>query len=549
MAFYRGWLNGLTLREAAELYLETGTDDRRSTRTLTWIQHVVHQTALQQGRPGEARLSRLRLGGMAQRSGRIPVPFLDEFRAHIVPYDFRGPDKLLIYDEDADRPVLDRRTQRHALLLERQTALLTWLEERLVTAPLPSDPLVERLDDNLTSRLTTAGLVTTGDLVARMADRGYHWYATVPGLGRTRAVWLVRWVQSEAATLGPLPARVLVPPYAWLPSVRPLDGVPVPIKMPDPPPVSPLVEAIGDRAAVTTWLDSCSCSTAIRQRYSKEAKRLLLWAQHERGRNLGQLTIEDAAGYQDFLAGLGRTPTAQWLFRRSQDEWYEPYPLGDSTWRPFEAPLSAHDVLYALSVVRSLYAWLAAVFYIASDPWPAVPMLTALPSPLPSAGLSPRLIAKAWAGLQAAVARLSPPFRERADALLWMAMMTGLGRTELSNARSDHLCKPAGSAYWMLKVPTKEGKWHAVPLPNEVIVRLAFWWKLRRYIPNPAALPRDLPLVGQIVEGRRDRPLAPTGVVLTVRKLFVHGQAACRAAGEPEAAAILAKICRSWARL
>ncbi len=45
LAFYRAWLQGIDLKEAADRYLETGFDLRLAKRTLDWIREAVERGA------------------------------------------------------------------------------------------------------------------------------------------------------------------------------------------------------------------------------------------------------------------------------------------------------------------------------------------------------------------------------------------------------------------------------------------------------------------------------------------------------------------------
>jgi site-specific recombinase XerC len=548
MAFYRDWLHGLTLREAAEIHLDTGPDLGRATQTLERIQHSLRQAALQHGRYGEARLLRIRLGVPRGDSSPTAAATFDAFRAQAAPDDFAHPNRLIV--RTGHRPGFDERAERHALLLERQVAALNWLEQRVLNTPAPTDALADWLDESNVAKLTIARLITVGDLFTCITNRGYRWYAVVPGLGRIRAARLVRWLQSEAASLGALPSHTVIPPH-----------IPLLLAQPSllndnwwtstPESLSPtwLADTVNDRAAIIAWLDSGAASPAVRREHRKEAERLLLWIRLEGKQSLARLSAEDAEAYRDFLLCLGRTPVELWPFQISQAEWCASHASGKSTWRPFEGALHAHAIFFALSVVRSLFAWLTAITFVTHDPWLHVASPTVLPGPAPDFVLSHQLTAAAWTGLRTAVARLTSPYRERADALLWLAVMTGLGRVELSGARSDHLYRSTrmdGSSRWLLKVPSRQGRWRSVPLPEGVMQRLGAWWRINKHSTEPEALPAGLPLVGQVAPSLRDRPLTPTGILLTVRKLFVRGRAACREAGEWQAASVLAKASTYW---
>jgi site-specific recombinase XerD len=564
MAFYRGWLQGMPLRDVADLYLETGIDLRKAKATLVWIQDTLRRAALRHGRRSEARLLRLRVGEGRTSSKSAHVPTIDEYRHRVDPSSFWSHDELMAQYREQYPEAFDRRGQRRAALLTRQVAALTWLEQLVVTAPVREDPLASWLDETLTARLHSVQLVTVGDLIALMTDHGYHWYTAVPGIGRTKATRLLRWLQSAPQTLGTLPITVLTRPRKLpsratirplvlvggtaCPSIVPMDAALVPARVRTPA-VEPLIDAPDDRAAIVTWLDARANSSATRRAYRKETERLLLWALNERRRTLGDLTVEDCTGYRDFLMGLGRTPIADWPWQLSQEMWCSPRHTArhHPRWRPFEGALSARSVLYALSVVRSFFAWLTAVAYISRDPWPAVAAPTALPGPAPQQELTRRLSNEAWQKLQACVASMPSPARERADALLWLAITTGLRRTELVSVTTDQLYsrpRKHGGIRWMLNVLGKGGKWRVVPMPDATMDRLKAWW-VRLGMPScPTDLPAGTPLVGRL-DGQ---PLTSSGVAQLVVSLLQRGQAACRETGDWEAAQVLTKATTHWLR-
>jgi len=567
MAFYRGWLNGLSLREVADLYLETGLDLSRARSTLVWIQDTLCQAVLRHGRHGEARLLRLRLfdrRGGAYTLGAVPT--IEDFRAQLDPGELWSDDELQVRYRKAYPWALERRSLRRAALLARQAATLTWLEQWLATAPTLADPLGAWLDESLVAYLAKARVATVGDLKALMINRGYHWYAAVPALGRVKAARLVQWVQGFAGSWGSLPATVLNPPRALppgalerllapegdpsgTPTIAPLEELVVPRRVPDPSGGVPLIDVVDDRGAVTAWLYARAGSTQAHRAYRKEAERLLLWVHLERGRGFGQLTEEDAAAYRDFLLGLGRTRTAAWPFRISQSDWCAPRHTSrqHARWRPFDGPLTPQSVVYALSVVRILFAWLAAVAYVPRDPWATLAPPTVQLGPSPYSKHARLVSVAAWEGLQVGVAGMSSPGRERAEAMLWLAVVTGLGQVDLATATTDRLYTvqhPDGGTRWMLKVPGRK----AVSLPDAVMQRLTVWWESAGLATDPAALPSGFPLIGRLDPRQRHIPLTPTGVSLLMKRLFAIGRAACRRAGDFDGAGMLAKASVHWVR-
>ncbi|MBM7131247.1 phage integrase family protein [Dyella mobilis] len=565
VAFYRSWLNGLSLRDAADLYLETGDDLRLAAGTMTWIQDTFRRAALRHGRYGDARLIRIRLSDhRTSQSFPADVPTLDEFRARADPDNFYSDDELLTRYRAAYPSAFDARTRRQAALIARQAATLAWLEELLVTEPAPTDTLDEWLDANLISRLLKGGVTTAGELVARMADRGYYWWGAIPGLGRSKGARLVHWVQMFPNSLGALPASVLSPPRSLPARIRsvpaqheaneavivPLGAVREPVcpRAYDATP-SP-IDVNDDRAAINAWLDARAGGATTRRAYRKEAERLLMFGLNERKKRLDQLTVEDCTAYRDFLLGLGRTPVQDWPFRVAQAEWCSPrhIPRHAVAWRPFEGALSARSVLYALSVVRSLFSWLAAVAYVARDPWPAVATPSTLPVSASDVELARKLTSAAWTHLQEAVAAMPSPSRERADALLWLVVVIGLRRTELAHATTDKLYtqpQQGGGMRWVLAVPGKGRKYRPVPLPTPVMDRLIAWWRVRGAAKTDSKTMRvGKPLVGRL-DGRKS---SPSGVAQLVKTLFARGLVACRAADDWEAAGVLAKASTYWLR-
>jgi len=69
LAFYRGWLHGIDLKELGDRYLETGIDLRLAKSTLKWIKEEIQKAALRHGKHGTARLLRLPLA--RRRSGPL----------------------------------------------------------------------------------------------------------------------------------------------------------------------------------------------------------------------------------------------------------------------------------------------------------------------------------------------------------------------------------------------------------------------------------------------------------------------------------------------
>lgn len=113
--------------------------------------------------------------------------------------------------------------------------------------------------------------------------------------------------------------------------------------------MTPTFKAETDAEAVNAWLSSKSKeSENTRQKYLREAERLMLWAA-SRGMALSDLASEDFDAYSAFL--LDPVPRREWIADRR-------YPKSDKRWRPFIAPLSRQSQFQSMSVVYSMLSYL-----------------------------------------------------------------------------------------------------------------------------------------------------------------------------------------------
>lgn len=118
------------------------------------------------------------------------------------------------------------------------------------------------------------------------------------------------------------------------------------------------IAAEDDVQAVRAWLAEFHDSPHTFRNYRKEVERLLLWAFHELGKPLSSLVREDLLHYETFLADP--QPRERWCGSRTARE--------DEAWRPFEGPLSPASRRQALVILNSLFAYLVAAGYLASNP-------------------------------------------------------------------------------------------------------------------------------------------------------------------------------------
>lgn len=104
LAFYRGWLQGLDLKVAADRYLESGLDQRIARSTLAWIQQTLTMAARRHGRHALARLLRLPLGTLPEAvRSTTALPSLETFR------EAHDPDHFYSEKEQKKPTILSKR--------------------------------------------------------------------------------------------------------------------------------------------------------------------------------------------------------------------------------------------------------------------------------------------------------------------------------------------------------------------------------------------------------------------------------------------------------
>lgn len=598
MAFYRGWLQGLPLRNMADTYLETGLDLRIARTTLTWVQDELRRAALRHGRRGEARLLRLRIADVHTVSGQeAALPSIDDFREDFDPTGFYGYDELMTHYLDRYPQAGDHRARKRAALLERQLRTLNWLEALLVTAPVHGDPIEAWWDPSFVTRFRAGGIATIGDLFKLIAQRGYRWYRVVPQLGETRSARVLKWFTDYADSLGALPAFATIKPVALKnkpelrrrlpaplslsgpseqvvggrPDALPLSTAMIPLEAMLPPSLSltgslipatsPRPDEIGsgsrilatdDRGAIESWLNAQSRSDATFRAYRKEAGRLVLWAGYEKGLTLRELTVEDCIAYRDWLCWLGRMDETSWPYKVPQKEWFGKRNVSrDSTaWRPFEGPLSHKSVLYALTVCRTLSRWLAQVRYLPFDPWPSVANPRALSDDAPDMELTRVLSREDWDYLDKSletIGEVGP--RVRARLFIHLALVTGLRLAELADASYDHLyskqMRDGSGTRWMLKVLGKGGKWRAVPITSDVLDLMRTTLRSRGLPDEPASVPEGTKILYSLVDGM---PLTVSGTSKLAKSLFLRAAAQLQADGRADDAHQLRRASTHWIR-
>lgn len=578
LAFYRGWLQGLSLEVVAAQYLEEGLDLRVVKSTLNWIRDALSQAALRQGRHGQARLLRISLRhivGADPSKGEGPpsqqIPTLDEFREQENADDFHSEETLIKLYIKAFPQVVDRKAQRRRRLIEQQLAALSWIEELVVSDPVPKDWVTAWFHRNLADRLLVAGIYTLGDLLQSIEYHGYRWWVKVPRLGEKGAARIIWWLQSYEKSLGPVPANGLTPlrkqsrlalavnePRKF--DIVPLEKLHVPGHLSgadgtnrEPNRTMTMVAVNHDLDAINLWIQSRSGSPHTARAYRKEGERLLLWAIKERVKALSSLTVEDCAAYRNWLSMLGRTSAAEWSYNLPQEDWIGPHnrPRRHKEWRPFSGALSVESVKQALVILRSLFLWLVKVRYCSANPWDAVNIKPEhMDRTKRKAELTRVLSHSQWEYLVNHGARSEKGGSvARTVFILALAYGTGMRISELVNASTDHLysmpIRGQMGRRWMLTVYGKGSKERAVPIGPEVMDALRAYLVERELPADPLQCEPGTPLIAHALTRKR---LTVGGMNFVISNLFESAAVSLEGEGLQEDARTMRKASTHWIR-
>lgn len=111
--------------------------------------------------------------------------------------------------------------------------------------------------------------------------------------------------------------------------------------------------------SVEAWITARAGSDPTAKSFRREAHRLMLRIQHERGDlDFKRMRVEDCSAYAAFLSDI----PVRWISRRKASP-------GDIGWAPFRGQLSATSKRQALTVVGALFSWLHSARYIHGSPW------------------------------------------------------------------------------------------------------------------------------------------------------------------------------------
>lgn len=241
-----------------------------------------------------------------------------------------------------------------------------------------------------------------------------------------------------------------------------------------------LIDADNDLAAVKLWLAEFHDSPNTFRNYRKEVERLLLWARHERGKPLSDLSREDLKAYELFLEDP--QPAQRWCGPRR--------PREAADWRPFQGPLSAPSRRQALVIINALFMYLVDAGYWSANP---LTLMRRRLKKLNAAVLKTveRFLDQAqWRELfefveqQPRETSKQHAGYERLRYLLSLLYLLGPRVSEIAGSTMGNFVERRGKWWWT--VTGKGGKTETIPANSEVLEALMRYRQFHRLSPLPA---------------------------------------------------------------
>lgn len=397
----------------------------------------------------------------------------------------------------------------HLRAVEEAIALLRRLPAAM---PVIADDLARWLAPRLVRVLEAQGIRTLAELTLRIPRRRM-WWAAVPGLGKAGARSVEQFfaqhpaLTEKAMALFANDQRSDIVPLERLQLSTMLDGSQGTFRAPV---ATCILSARNDREAIQAWL-ALHESDATARAYRKEAERLVLWATVELGKPLSSLTTEDAISYRSFLRRPA--PRGRWVG--------PPRPRTATDWRPFADGLASKSVAYALAVLGALFRWLIEQRYVLANPFAGVKVRGAAGKPALDAN---RAFSEGEWGLVRAVADglewsygWSEAAAHRLRFILDFGYATGLRAGELVGRRLGDLKADSQGVVW-LELVGKGAKSGRVAVPSLARAALDHYLVQRGLSTIPSKHAPNEPLLANLAED--GAAITPVRLRAILRRFF-----------------------------
>lgn len=407
LALFRGHLDGISLGQLGERYLETGNDVVMAKETLRWVRDELIRAA-RKHKPAVARLLRIPLSRIdkAKTDAGEERMDLETFRSEHDPEGFYSESELQEMFQEAfgsKNPGVAKNVAQSNRLRAKIRDAIAWLESWAVSTPQRLDPVSAWLNEGVSERLLESGIATMGDLLGLIESQGKDWHQEVPYLGPIRASQLeinlrnLKLIQQE-----PLPSSSSIISASDRYGIAPMGRTDLPHVLSGTEgsnrAYGTALTANNDWEAVKAWLSNVAHKKHTARSYQKEAERFLLWCIYELGKPMSSATSEDCISYRNFLSLLDPEREKRlieeavspenphpvvWQWNLPREAWVGPKNVSrlSKKWKPFSGKLVTTSQRQAVVILTIMGEWLAKKMYLNTNPWDGVkPMDSSTPT-------------------------------------------------------------------------------------------------------------------------------------------------------------------------
>lgn len=336
-AYLRAIADGLDRTESAKRYLgiEHGHE------AITASRNTIHAARVIAKRYNNS--SSYRLIGLTIRPKKSSGPAtisLEDYVYHNDLQDWSESDVLEMYKESIGTQIGTGAINKHRENLRlKQIELLSKLELSAIEVPSNIDMVSLWLDDVISTKLISAGIITIGQLKENI-NRGGVWYRNLPGVGSGKAENIKSFLESICGIEESLPRFNLSTTHAY---TEPLESS------------RTALNATTDTQALESWIKASAGSKQTAITYNREGVRFMLWLN---GKSFNSLKVEDCLDYMTFLQHIPDS----WISKRH----CKPFDVG---WAPFRGQLSFDSQKQSIVIVAALFHFLHQASFIQYNPW------------------------------------------------------------------------------------------------------------------------------------------------------------------------------------
>lgn len=297
-----------------------------------------------------------------------------------------------------------------------------------------------------------------------------------------------------------------------------------------------------DQEAVNAFLREYQHSPATFRTYSKEAQRVLMWANLYLGKPLSSMDREDFHTYMKFMAN----PDPEWVGKKVNKD------TGD--WRPFTGPLSESGKKTAVASINSMMTWLVNAGYLVGNPMGLIRQRSKKTSK-DDVEIERFLDDDMWSALLTVVETMETKtkgdrfVKERMRFMLTTFALLGARVSEISTIQMGHFRHTVNGWFWY--VTGKGDKDARVAMPQGMVDGLIRW---REFIGLPPVPDRAETYPALVFSDKSGNPLLdkppikPRRINQILKSFFEKASAELIAGGQRSKAHLIKKASAHWLR-